>query len=227
MCSYTGSLRKLPVKRNKQPFWSKHFNALTINLTVTYMPWSQQTFLVFQDVFKTSWRRLQRNTFRLPRPLEDVFKTYLRCVFLKRLQDVFKTSWKTKKWETEDVFSTSSPRRMFAGICLQTKKHFRSSILSESTGLFWLFSFHVLGYGRNWFVIYKNLSSFSLIYVFRNGLVFLWCFSKLLTLRQSKNWPNIWQYLVVWEVSLVSKVWYTCWLIRFSNNFNDLSRSSL
>ena len=34
-------------------------------------------------------RRLQRNTFRLPRPLEDVFKTYLQYVFLKRLQDVF------------------------------------------------------------------------------------------------------------------------------------------
>ena len=50
-----------------------------------------QTFLVFQDVFKMSWRRLQRNTFRLPRPLEDVFKTHLQYVFLKRLQDVFKT----------------------------------------------------------------------------------------------------------------------------------------
>ena len=52
---------------------------------------SQQTFIVFQDVLKTSWRRLQCNTFRLPRPLEDVFKTYLQYVFLKRLQDVFKT----------------------------------------------------------------------------------------------------------------------------------------
>ena len=40
---------------------------------------------------KTSWRRLQRNTFRFPRPLEDVFKTYLQYVFLKCLQDVFKT----------------------------------------------------------------------------------------------------------------------------------------
>ena len=52
---------------------------------------SQQTFIVFQDVFKMSWRRLQRNTFRLPTRLEDVFKTYLQYVFLKRLQDVFKT----------------------------------------------------------------------------------------------------------------------------------------
>ena len=63
-------------------------------------------------------RRLQRNNSRLPRPLEDVFKTYLQYVFLKRLQDVFKTclqdvfktSWKTKKCYTEDVLKTSSVR---------------------------------------------------------------------------------------------------------------------
>ena len=41
---------------------------------------SQQTFIVFQDVLKTSWRRLQCNTFRLPRPLEDVFKTSSRRI---------------------------------------------------------------------------------------------------------------------------------------------------
>ena len=41
---------------------------------------SQQTFFVFQDVFKVPWRRLQRNTFRLPRPLEDVFKTSSRHI---------------------------------------------------------------------------------------------------------------------------------------------------
>ena len=39
-----------------------------------------------QDILK----RLQRNTFRLPRPLEDVLNK--RYVFLKCLQDVFKTS---------------------------------------------------------------------------------------------------------------------------------------
>ena len=63
-------------------------------------------------------RRLQRNTFHLPRRLQDVFKTYLQYVFLKRLQDVFKTclqdvfktSWKTKKCYTEDVLKTSSVR---------------------------------------------------------------------------------------------------------------------
>ena len=49
-------------------------------------PKTQKRFLVFQDVFKTSWKSLQRNTFRLPRHLEDVFKTSSR-----RLQDVFKT----------------------------------------------------------------------------------------------------------------------------------------
>ena len=114
---------------------------------------SQQTFLVFQDVFSIT-------IFRLPRRLQDVFKTYLQYVFQKRLQgvfkmssqdvfktfsrrfqnvlarlffkttsrrrlatmsrrhlqDVFKTSCKTKKCYTEDVFSTYSPRRMFAGL---------------------------------------------------------------------------------------------------------------
>ena len=111
---------------------------------------SRQTFLVFQDALKTSRRGLQRNTFRLPRRLKDVFKTYLQYVFLKRLenvikttskrlsrriQDIFKTclqhvfqlclqdvktSWKTKKCYTKDVFNTSSPRRMFAGLRLFT-----------------------------------------------------------------------------------------------------------
>ena len=80
------------------------------------------------------------------RCLKDVFKTYLQYVFLKRLQDVFetssntfsrhvckrscsyvfKTSWKTKKmlhWRRlQDVFSTSLPRRMFAGCLLNLMK---------------------------------------------------------------------------------------------------------
>ena len=76
----------------------------------------------------------------------------------------------------------------------------------KSPGLFWVFFFHALGHERNWFVIQENLLSFSLIYGFRNGLVFFWCFSKLLTLRQSKNWSNIWQYLAVSEVYVVPKV---------------------
>ena len=92
---------------------------------------------------KTSWRRLQRNTFRLPRRLQDalairlpktssrrvckascnyVFKTSSRRVCKTPCNYVFKTSWKTKKmlhWRRlEDVFSTSLPRRMFAGFLL-------------------------------------------------------------------------------------------------------------
>ena len=67
-------------------------------------------------------RRLQRNTFRLPRRLEDVFKTYLQYVFLKRLQDVFKSlrrrlqdvlSWKTKKCCPEDFLKSSSRRLQY------------------------------------------------------------------------------------------------------------------
>ena len=112
---------------------------------------TQQTFLVLQDVFKTSWRRLQRNNFRLPRHLQDVFairlpKTSSRHL-ARRLQDVFKTSsrrvcktscnyvfkmsWKTKKSYTEDVFKTSSRRlqyvltkRMFAGVLSSREKMF-------------------------------------------------------------------------------------------------------
>ena len=72
---------------------------------------------------KTSSRRLQDVFSVILFVFQDVFKTYLQYVFLKRLQDVFKTclqdvfktSWKTKKCYTEDAFSTSSPRRMFAG----------------------------------------------------------------------------------------------------------------
>ena len=85
-----------------------------------------QTFLVFQDVSKTSSRRLQRNTFRLPRPLQDVFKTCLQDVLQLCLQEVFKTSsrrlerqknvtLKTSWRCLQYVFNTSSPRRMFAG----------------------------------------------------------------------------------------------------------------
>ena len=63
------------------------------------------TLLVFQGVLKTSSKRFQ-----------DVFAISLRKTSSRRLQDIFKTSWKTKKCYTEDVFSTSSPRRMFAGL---------------------------------------------------------------------------------------------------------------
>ena len=83
---------------------------------------TQQTFIVFQDVFSV-------NTFRLPRPLEDVFLKRLQDVlqdvfktFSRRLEDVFARGLAImssrrlgrQKNVTEDVFSTSSPRRMFA-----------------------------------------------------------------------------------------------------------------
>ena len=58
-------------------------------------------------------RRFQRNTFRLPRRLEDVLKTCLQVVLQLYLQDIFKTSWKTKKCYTEDVFKTSSRRLQY------------------------------------------------------------------------------------------------------------------
>ena len=82
------------------------------------------TLFVFQDVFKTnlqyvSLKRLQDvfKTFsrRLPRRLQDVFKTCLQDVLQLYLQNVLKD----KKCYTEDVFSMSSPRRMFAGLVME------------------------------------------------------------------------------------------------------------
>ena len=79
---------------------------------ITIKLFAQQTFLVFQDVFKTSWRRLQRDTFHLPRRLQDVFKssskTSSRRVCKTSCNYVFKTSWKTKKCYTEDVFTKTN-----------------------------------------------------------------------------------------------------------------------
>ena len=88
----------------------------------------------------------------------------------------------------------------------KTDKHFKSSIMNEITWPLLSIFCHVLGYERNWFVIQENLLSFSLIYCFRHGLAFFWFFPKLLTLRQSKNCSNIWQYLGVLEVSVVPKM---------------------
>ena len=71
----------------------------------------QQTFLVFQDVFKTSWRCLQRNTFRLPRRLQDVLSKRLVRRLASRLQDVFKTSSRRIcKTSCNYAFKTSSRR---------------------------------------------------------------------------------------------------------------------
>ena len=56
---------------------------------------TQQTFVGFQDVLKTSSIRLQRNNF-------SSSKTYWRY-----LEDVLKTSWKTRNCYGEDFFKTS------------------------------------------------------------------------------------------------------------------------
>ena len=63
------------------------------------------TLFVFQDLLKTSWRRLQ-----------DVFAIRLPKTSSRRLQDVLQDVFKTFSRRLQDFFSTSSPRRMFAGI---------------------------------------------------------------------------------------------------------------
>ena len=91
---------------------------------------SQQAFLVFQDVFsvtlfvfqdvlKTSSRRLQdvfairlpkMSSRRLQDVLQDVFKTFSRCL-PRRLQDVFQTCLQdVLQLCLQEVFKTSSRR---------------------------------------------------------------------------------------------------------------------
>ena len=75
-----------------------------------------ETPFVFQKLLKTSSRRLQYVlAIRLPktssRRLQDIFNTCLQEVLQLCLQDVLED----KKCYTEDVFSTSSPKQMFAG----------------------------------------------------------------------------------------------------------------
>ena len=112
---------------------------------------SQKIFLVseyIEDVFSVTF-------FWLPRRLQDFFRTCLQDVFQsyvcetssRCLQEVFretsckhvlKTSWKRKRCYAEDdfrtswrrfqqVFNTSSPRQMFAGLYWQ----FRCDIRGE------------------------------------------------------------------------------------------------
>ena len=79
---------------------------------------SQETFLVLQDVLKTS---SSVTIFRLSRRLQDVFKTCLHYLFQKCLQDVFKTSSqdvfkrspKTSLRCLPDVFATRLPQGLF------------------------------------------------------------------------------------------------------------------
>ena len=81
-----------------------------------------QTFLVFQDVFTVTLFVFQ-DVFK---SLQDVLKTCLQDVLQLCLQDVFKMSsrrlgrqknvtLKRSSRRLQDVFSTFSPRRMFAG----------------------------------------------------------------------------------------------------------------
>ena len=92
-----------------RPFWSPvQRHCAYVYAQAKNSEATQQTFLVFQDVLKTSWRRLQRNTFRLPRRLQDVFKTSSRRICKTSCNYVFKTSWKTKKCYTEDVFTKTN-----------------------------------------------------------------------------------------------------------------------
>ena len=82
---------------------------------------SHQTFLVFQDVFKTFSRRLQD-------VFQDVFKTCLQDVLQLCLQDVLEDK-KMLHWRRlQDVFSTSSPRRMFAGIRVNSEKEVNNTL---------------------------------------------------------------------------------------------------
>ena len=59
---------------------------------------------------KTSWRRLEDVFSVTLFVFQDVFKTSSRRVCKTSCNYVFKTSWKTKKCYTEDVFKTSSVR---------------------------------------------------------------------------------------------------------------------
>ena len=91
--------------------------------------YTQQTFVGFQDVLKTSSTRLQRNNFRSCktswRGLEDVFKTSP------------KTSWKTKKCYNEDVFKTSWRRlEDMSWRCLEDISWRRLQDVSETNKMF-------------------------------------------------------------------------------------------
>ena len=96
-----------------------------LHILRTPFPRNTSGWLLLKDVKKLSLRfkfvpaniscfprRLQRNTFRLPRRLQDVFKTCLQDVLQLCLQDVFKTCLQdVLQLCLQDVFKTSSRRR--------------------------------------------------------------------------------------------------------------------
>ena len=111
---------------------------------------SQQTFLVFQDVFKTYsqyvfLKRLQDVFKTSSRRFQDIFKTSSKTSS-RHLQDVFKTSLQdVLQLCLQDVFSTSSPRRMFAGLLITTlvkKKNIAKITQNSWISLFFLWSFN-------------------------------------------------------------------------------------
>ena len=76
---------------------------------------SQQTFLVFQDVFKISWKRLQRNIFLSPKTSSRRLHEHVLQLFLEDvLEDKKMLHWR----RLQDVFSTPSPRWCLLGFCL-------------------------------------------------------------------------------------------------------------
>ena len=78
-------------------------------------PATQQTFLVFQDVFNVTLFIFQDVFKTSSRRHQDVFAIRLPTASSKRLQDVFKTSCKTSSRHFQDVFKTScktSSRRL-------------------------------------------------------------------------------------------------------------------
>ena len=100
---------------------------------------TQQTF-VFQDVFSV-------NTFRLPRPLEDVF--------LKRLQDVLQDVFKTFSRRLEDVFARGlaimSSRRLGRqkNVTLKTSWR-RLQYVFTKTNVCWMFVSSLLMHHWTW-----------------------------------------------------------------------------
>ena len=71
-------------------------------------PATQQTFLVFQDVFNVTLFIFQDVFETSSRRHQDVFAIRLPKASSKRLQDVFKTSCKTSSRRFQGVFKTSS-----------------------------------------------------------------------------------------------------------------------
>ena len=94
--------------------------------------------------FKTSSRRFE-NVFSVTLfVFQDVFKTSSRRVCKTSCNYVFKTSWKTKKCYTEDVFKTSSRRLRYVftktNVCWDYSGSFHNDIILEQNRFTILFT---------------------------------------------------------------------------------------